>query len=255
MDMQGNELDDFFRSSLDELEIQPSAHVWAGITNRLDADKRKRSLVSFLSIVAGIALAIAMGVLFIPKQARVNNPRANRIVKNVKQVTQIKPAVPVYEQQNKKVTKEVIASANHLAAVKVEKTNNDANTGHIKKLQARGEITKINTESQIGSVTRGDDLASATITDESQSGVTKKPVVQDLDLTGNKPQAVAVQAQTNVKTLAKKRRIHSVGDLFNVVIAAVDKRKDKVIEFSNTDEGDAVITGINLGIIKVKKEK
>jgi hypothetical protein len=40
----------------------------------------------------------------------------------------------------------------------------------------------------------------------------------------------------------------------NVVIAAVDKRKDKVIEFSNTDGDESSITGINLGIIKIKKE-
>ena len=53
----------------------------------------------------------------------------------------------------------------------------------------------------------------------------------------------------------KKHKIRSLGDVFNVMISAVDKRKDKIIEFSNTDEDDATITGVNLGIIKVKKEK
>jgi hypothetical protein len=53
---------------------------------------------------------------------------------------------------------------------------------------------------------------------------------------------------------AKKHRVHTFGDMLNVVIAAVDKRKDKVIEFSNTDGDESSITGINLGIIKIKKE-
>jgi hypothetical protein len=35
----------------------------------------------------------------------------------------------------------------------------------------------------------------------------------------------------------------------------VDKRKDKLIEFSSKDDDESLITGINLGIIKVKKEE
>jgi len=255
--MQGNELDELFRSSLDELEIQPSAHVWTGIAAELDAGKRKRSLVSFLSIAAGIILALTIGMLFMPKQVKINNQQssANRIVKNASQVAKTVPVVRSDEQQNKKTEKAVIAPANRLAAVKVERANNRADADRTKRLKVQKEgLAKIDNEPQGVLATRGDELASAVIPDHTGDEISAKPGIHDLSLLENKPQLAALATKL-VKAPVKKHRIRSMGDVFNVVIAAVDKRKDKFIEFSNTDEDDATITGINLGIIKVKKEK
>ncbi|WP_419701059.1 hypothetical protein [Mucilaginibacter sp. NFX135] len=257
MDMQGNELDELFRSSLNELEIQPSAHVWTGIANQLDAGKRKRSLVSFLSIAAGIVLALTIGLLFIPKQIKVNkqNPLVNRIDKNTSLLTKTVPVVLTIEQQNKKTEKGVITPANHLAAVKVEKTNNRENANRTKKAKVQNEeLVKVNAEPQGVLTSRGDDLASAVIPDHTDDEISVKPAIHDLSLLESKQQLTALHAKP-ITAPVKKHRIRSMGDVFNVVIAAVDKRKDKFIEFSNTDEDDATITGINLGIIKVKKEK
>ncbi|WP_090473279.1 hypothetical protein [Mucilaginibacter sp. OK268] len=255
MDMQGNELDELFRSSLDELEMQPSAHVWTGIAAELDAGKRKRSLVSFWSIAAGIVLALTIGVLFMPKQVRVNkqDPLANRIVKQTSPVTKTIPVVLADQQQNKKVTKAVIAPTNHLAAVKLERLNNKADKTKKLRVQQEG-LAKINNEPQAVLTSRGDDLASAVIPDHTGDEISVKPAIHDLSLLESKSQLAALTIKP-VKAPVKKHRIRSMGDVFNVVIAAVDKRKDKFIEFSNTDEDDATITGINLGIIKVKKEK
>ena len=49
----------------------------------------------------------------------------------------------------------------------------------------------------------------------------------------------------------------SFGGLINAVVGKIDKRKDKVIEFNDDDDDDdgATVTGVNLGIIKIKKEK
>jgi hypothetical protein len=257
MDMQGNELDELFRSSLDELEIQPSAHVWTGIAAELDAGKRKRSLVSFLSIAAGIILALTIGLLFIPKQVKVSkqHPLANRIVKKTSPVTKTAPEVLSGEQQNKRTEKPVIASANHLATAKPESLNNRVDADRTKKLRVqKEELARINNELQGVLTSRGDDLASAVIPDHNGDEISAKPAIHDLSLLESKPQLAALTIKP-VKAPVKRRRIRSMGDVFNVVIAAVDKRKDKFIEFSNTDEDDATITGINLGIIKVKKEK
>lgn len=257
MDMQGNELDEFFRSSLDGLEIQPSAQVWTGISAELDAGKRKRSLVSFLSIAAGIVLMLTIGVLFIPKQMKVNkqNPLVNRIVKKTFPVTKTVLAVLSNEQQNKKAEKAVITPANHLAAVKIERTNKRVDADRTKKIKVQQDrLTVENNDPQVVLKARGNDLASAVIPDNTNDEISVKPVMHDLNLSANKPQLAALSSKP-AKTPVKKHRIRSMGDIFNVVIAAVDKRKDKFIEFSNTDEDDATITGINLGIIKVKKEK
>ena len=71
----------------------------------------------------------------------------------------------------------------------------------------------------------------------------------------SKSQVIAqVPATEQTSKPVKKHGIRNFGDMVNLVIAKVDKRKDKVIEFSDTDDGDS-ITGINLGVIKIKKEK
>jgi hypothetical protein len=91
---------------------------------------------------------------------------------------------------------------------------------------------------------------------DTATSISPKPTIIDIEKT--QPVLIAQvpsKAAPVVAKPVKKHRIRSLGDVFNVVIAAVDKRKDKVIEFSNTDEDDATITGLNLGFIKVKKEK
>lgn len=49
-------------------------------------------------------------------------------------------------------------------------------------------------------------------------------------------------------------KIRSVGSLLNFVIARVDKREDKFIEFKDGKEGSEV-SGINLGLVKIKGRK
>ena len=52
----------------------------------------------------------------------------------------------------------------------------------------------------------------------------------------------------------KNRKVRGVGGLVNFVISQVDKREDKLIEFTESDEGTEV-SGINLGLLKIKSKK
>jgi hypothetical protein len=85
----------------------------------------------------------------------------------------------------------------------------------------------------------------------------KEPVKESLAITA-KPELVAAQlpvtAQPNAAPAKTRHRIKSFGDLVNVVVAKVDKRKDKIIEFTDTDGDESTITGINLGFVSIKKE-
>jgi len=66
--------------------------------------------------------------------------------------------------------------------------------------------------------------------------------------------ALLVAATNSIKV--KHKRIRSIGDVVNLVMAKVDKREDKLIQFTDSDDGDeSNVTGINLGIINLKKEK
>jgi hypothetical protein len=257
MDMRDNELDKLFQA-LNDHEIEPSAHVWTGITARLDADKRKRSLVPFLSIAAGIILLVTIGILFIPKTVQVNDQHpSKKMAKNTLPVNKVDLVVLQADQQNKNDKKVVIAPVNSLASVK----NIKAGKGTVPHKKAimpdqKPDITKSADEPELVLAARGNDLVNPAVPDIDNA---IKPTVDNVHILESKPQLAAMQLpsvnKTKTSAPVKKRRIRSLGDVFNVMIAAVDKREDKIIEFSNTDEDDATITGVNLGIIKVKKEK
>ena len=57
------------------------------------------------------------------------------------------------------------------------------------------------------------------------------------------------------KKPAAKKRASGLGGIINTIVAVVDKRDDKLIEFtdSENDEG-AKVTALNLGIFKIKKQ-
>ena len=258
MDMRDNELDKLFQSALNGHEIAPSAHVWTGITARLDADKRKRSLVPFLSIAAGILLLVTIGILFIPGAVQVNDQHpSKKMAKSTLPVNRINPVVLQADQQNKRDKKLVIAPVNSLTSIKNIKAGKGT-VPHKKAIvpEQKPDISKPTDAPELVLAARGNDLVNPVVPD---IGNAIKPTVDHEQVLESKPQLAAMQLPSVNKTKAvapvKKHRIRSLGDVFNIMIAAVDKREDKIIEFSNTDEDDATITGVNLGIIKVKKEK
>ena len=260
MDMQDKELDRLFQQKLDDLEIQPSAHVWQGINAELNAGRRKGILLPLLSAAAGVILLITAGILFIPKQRVKHNDHPTEIVKTHQPVKQpvavtVEPVVPPTPAQNKVPANPVIAPVNNLAHVNKTKTKTNL-TQSIKQPAATAQppVDARTDEPLLANVPAADYPVVKTAAPDTATRIGPKSA--SIDIEKAQPTLIAqAPAQSAPAKPVKKHRIRSLGDVFNVVIAAVDKRKDKVIEFSNTDEDDATITGLNLGFIKVKKEK
>lgn len=262
MDMQDKELDRLFQHKLDDLEIQPSARVWQGISAELNTGKRRRILLPLLSAAAGIILLITAGLLFIPKQPVKNNDRhhSTEIAQAPKAIqhpvaVKVAPMVPPAPAQNKVLANPVIVPVNNVAHVNKTKTNL---TQSIQQpiITAQPPVAAHADEPLLANAPAVDYNVVKTEAPDTATRISPKSTI----INSEKAQPVLI-AQTPVQSApatakpVKKHRIRSLGDVFNVVIAAVDKRKDKVIEFSNTDEDDATITGLNLGFIKVKKDK
>lgn len=262
MDMQDKELDRLFQQKLDDLEIQPSAHVWQGINAELNAGRRKGILLPLLSAAAGVILLITAGILFIPKQRGKHNDHPTEIVKTHQPVKQpvavtVEPVVPPPPAQNKVPANPVIAPVNTIAQVNKTKIKSNLTPPVSQPVNPiPSPVTAHTDEPLLANAPAADyPVVNAAVPDTAARISPKSTIIAS----GNtQPVLIAQVSPHAVPAIAKsvkKHRIRSLGDVFNVVIAAVDKRKDKVIEFSNTDEDDATITGLNLGFIKVKKEK
>jgi len=257
--MQDNELDDLFRSKLGGLEMEPAAQVWENIQAQLGGQPKK-SWAPVWSIAATVLVLLTAGTWFLLDKPAKNKPN---------QVVQLKPAPKAIEPvkamdpmdveqvdiavKTLPSVKNNITTTNHIASVKQSKGNKVMASVKLQKVKP-ATIPEPIVQPQIPV------LASVHIKPVMQ------PIVPDMNL--NAPQistepaivkpvnALAAASITNeTEKKVKKRGIHSLGGLINAVIAKVDKREDKLIEFTETDEDQSSVTGINLGLVKIKKDK
>lgn len=262
MNMQDKEFDDLFRSKLGDFEVQPSAEVWQNIDAELN-DKKKKSIFPILSIAASVLILLTAGILFIPKKGVVkhNKPDTNRVVKANPSAVKPENSNPVNSSETER---------EQLAAVEAPvKTTTKADQPEIKtnaveqKEQANISITKTEivshedqpiiasagTPKQIEIVkqepialTEATSKENKTVVDNSAISLPAQPV-----LAANQPAKTA-------KPAVKKRGIRNFGDIVNLVVAKVDKRKDKLIQFSDADDDESVISAVHLGALKIKRD-
>jgi hypothetical protein len=247
MNMQDKEFDDLFRSKLDNFEVEPSAQVWQNIDTELSGRKRK-SIFPMLGIAASVLILLIAGILFIPKNRAVkhNRPDSNKVAVNkvrqaiVKQVAALK--IPVKHinkvSQSEKMKNTIGSKAQYAQVIAKEETV---------KPEQQPVLAAVNKKAE-------DDTKQIEL-DPAPSALKHN----DNDATISIPsQPVLALAQTPAekvpKPAVKKRGIHNFGDLVNLVVAKVDKRKDKLIQFTDTDDDESMISAVHLGTLKIKKD-
>lgn len=253
MNMQDNELDELFRSRLSGMEIEPSAHIWDNIAANIDT--KKRSWAPVIRIAAAVLILLTAGLWFLmDKPVKVEQQIATKTpVKGHSFITKDQPKGVEKQRVNANIGSLAITprssqvAATHTGRPRSHKVDaNDKPADHV----APNSVVENTIESQ---------PVLAAVNDRP----VLKPVVPDgqiaihsIDTTpaALKPITTApVVMAANHPAQKKRHGIHSLGDLINVVVAKVDKREDKLIEFTETDE-DSNVTGFNLGIVRVKKE-
>ncbi|WP_348080466.1 hypothetical protein [Mucilaginibacter sp.] len=261
--MQDKEFDELFRSKLEDFEVEPSKGLWDNIAAEVVIDSKNRSALPFISIAASVLVLVTAGVFFIPKLKQVDNTKppvtagvktgikpqiniapvkADAVIKTTEPAQVLAVSVAPKVQRTKQSIKK---QNNSLPAVKVEEVNNQQQIAKVApKAAPQSDLILTPVKPDINNtMVIAQTTIAPTITDE----VKVIPV--------NSLTAQQVPAKTVTAVQPKKHRIRSFGDLINVVVSKVDKRKDKLIEFSSKDDDESLITGINLGIIKVKKEE
>jgi hypothetical protein len=250
MNMQDNELDDLFRSKLGGMEIEPSAHVWDNIAAEIGS--KKKSIAPVLRIAATILILLAAGTWFWSdepakvQQQTVARQKPAKVTTSAPDATSTMPkaadVVPV--ENNDQMTKAPASKlAAHKATHRPEPVMTSANerTSPIKEVAEQPLLVAAESKPALQAVVPDGQIAIRTI-DTTPAAI--RPLAIAPVMAANKP----------AQTPKKRHGIHSLGDLINVVVAKVDKREDKLIEFTETDDEDSNITGLNLGIIRVKKE-
>ena len=242
--MLDDDFDKLFKEKLYSYETEPANTVWAGITEKLDPGKKKRSFPILRIAAASLAAIIGLGIWLAetkePMKLTAGSDAfpAMREQQEVKAPlrpensdTNIQPAKPVAEEVEVITSKPKVKAAKALASVSVPSSH-------------KIEIVKAEVDE--------DTAPSVTMIEEKEKTVTARirpKEVQALALASE----TAIQQEEDVLQ-QKQRRISSVGSLVNFVVSKVDKRKEKIIEFEDGDEGTKV-SGLNLGLLKFKAKE
>ncbi len=270
MNMQDKEFDDLFQSKLDNFEIEPSAQVWQNIDAELDGKKRSRAMFPWLSIAASIIILIAAAVLFIPKKGTEDKHHP----KNKLTAVKVKPTVTKPVTSNKPVIQEpaseqvAIVKTPIAHAAKAHPTK-QAVIPAVQQKEATQMIAKTEpakTDEQpalaVTEPKKADEITNPVAVNQTPLVIKKTDISASPDIQ-SQPVVTTTQpvlASTEVpaikasKPAPRKHGIRNVGDLVNLVVARVDKRKDKLIEFTDNDDDESMITGVHIGSVKIKKD-
>lgn len=259
MDMQDNEFDDVFRSKLDGFEAEPTGRVWEGIDEKLDTSRRRAIFMPILRIAASVILVTGLGVLFFvnrDKVAPVKGGKTGLVKVTQPQVKQPETGVTVKQPVPIKTTEPQVTVNRIAHTIVPEKQNQPVTTPQPQVVQKETpEIIKPREQPVLAAV------------EMPKKADIVKPVVPgpETPLVANTnenigqtkaPQQVTAQlpATDQVARPAKRRGIHNFGDLVNIVVAKVDKRKDKAIQFTDSDDDESTVTAVNIGPVKINKD-
>ena len=260
--MQDKEFDDMFHSKLGNFEVQPSAQVWQNIDAEL-AGKKKKGIFPILSIAASVLILLTAGILFIPKKGVVkrNKPDSNVVAKaspSIVKPENIKPVNSAEKQQEQLAVVETLVKNVTKVNQPEIKTNAVAQKEQVNTSVAKTEIIKNKNQPLIAStdkVKQDEAIKQDPIELTEATSVGNKETIDNSTISlPAQPVLATNQPAKTTKQVVKKRGIRSFGDIVNLVVAKVDKRKDKLIQFSDSDDDESVISAVHLGALKIKRD-
>lgn len=257
------ELDKLFQKRFGELEVQPSDGVWERISETMDQKSKGKLFRPTIWMAAASVLILISAGLWFYKPAEVielhgdtkvaNQPLSNpelplvneAIIVNddlkkdthpVKpQIIEVKLAlVPTIQSKEIQIPESLPSVEPEIKLPIVKETLVAEVVPTPKKISIAQPVT----EAKVPNRYKGD-LSTLDVTQPDMMAKAYLPT-EESTFSDNENNGQA--------------KIRSVGSLLNFVISRVDKREDKFIEFKDGKEGSQV-SGINLGLVKIKGRK
>jgi hypothetical protein len=253
------DLDKLFQQRFENLELEPSNDVWGKISSTLDNKvSGKQSFSFFWMAAASVTVLITVGLWFTKPVEKIKLPSSPIIA-----IEKVQTSVPQLKKES--ITEPVQEEPIHTKLKpKLAEFANEKPTESDYELLT--EITHATPELKPATQRAPIVIASA-IVKKPIATLSKQSVKVPERYSGDQSLLDVSQADMITKvdrsedhSLDEERghnghkRIRSIGSLVNFVIAKVDKREDKLIEFKDGVEGSEV-SGINLGLIKIKSRK
>ena len=253
------ELDKLFQQRFEDLQVEPSTQVWEKISKGLDNRKPGRKSFSiFWMAAASVIVVLSAGLWFTKPDQEMHLQKSPAMLnKNSLELAQL----PVIEDVKQPALAEVKQVS--IAAAIVEFSVDESLKMDPKLVnQPLLVLPEIKPEEEQATLIMASNTATKPILGQSKqtiavpsrfSGDQSTPAIsQPVLLTSISKQASSFFEDD--RSSARNKKVKGIGGLVNFIIAQVDKREDKLIEFTESDEGTE-ISGINLGILSIKSRK
>ncbi|WP_231490469.1 hypothetical protein [Pedobacter sp. Leaf170] len=246
--IQDKDFDKLFKNAFEDAEIEPSRDLWSSIESEIEP-KRKRIIPIYWLSAAAVLLVATVGFLIYKQQ----DVKPKQYANNVKPKLE-NPAVA--EQPTKdssvlvispveKVTQVLPVSAKpvtSLAKVKTKVT--------LKPIETYKVVTAPEMQKQEQVIVRVETPQKDIKTKIEEAILQPK---EETIIAAN-PSAIKMDNVDNENSQAETKGIRNVGDVVNLIVNKVDKRKDKFIQF-RTDDDDSSLSSINIGPFKIGKKR
>jgi len=245
---QDKDFDRLFKNAFDDAEITPSRDLWSNIESEIEPKKKRIIPVYWLS-AAAILLVVTAGILVYrqqnvnPKQltsyvapkvqqpAVVEQPVKDSVIAPVKPIEKVEAVLPVSAKPATSLAKNTIKK--EAKPVEKQKIVTAPEAFKQETVFAKNEEPKKDIKTKI---------EEAILQPEKETVIAANPTTIKVD------EPINDNEEQNTKS------IRNVGDVVNLIVNKVDKRKDKFIQF-RTDDDDSSLSSINIGPFKFGKRK
>jgi len=246
--IQDKDFDQLFKNAFEDAEITPSRDLWSSIESEIEP-KKKRIIPFYWLSAAAVLLIATVGYLIYQQQEVKPKQFANHVEPKV-----VKPVIETQTVQDSVETVTVPAEKLKQAlpttlkpAEEVAKTTVKENIKTVEKQKIVTAPEMQKQEMVIAQVAQPKEDIKAKIED-AVSKVNQETVLASTST------VVKTDEVTGDDNQEESKGIRNVGDVVNLIVNKVDKRKDKFIQF-RTDDDDSSLSSINIGPFKFGKKK
>lgn len=252
--MSDNEFDQLFRDQLGEMEIEPSDRVWSKISAELGHSPKRKSVISPIWMAAAsVVVVVTVGSLLLRPSETIKLRK-----EEPKYITKTEVA-RLPEQQREPLPGSTTKKGSLAEKLSSLKDGTQKAAKSVDLIKADKKPRKAEEVLVVAAVDEMVAEVPETGQDGQRQAVSIAPVSARLNIpTADSNSGTITSEQVHFATAIQaeepekgRGNIKTVGDLVNFVIGKVDKRKEKLIEFSENDEG-TLISGINLGLVKIR---
>jgi hypothetical protein len=259
--MLDNDIDQLFKSSLEDFEVSPAANSWDKITDGLDQKPKTKKYPIFWMAAASVMLVATLGITLFNQETDVIRLRGNQ----TKDLAALEQPVKKQVEDNSVRKNNDLDVDQNTAIVSVNKYSSTKSADAVKEIEKnlQPDATNSSPVNVFNTNEQKEEITLAAVKPVREKTVTER--ILEIESLNNQTSKINKENSLIAQNITdenlegdgnlpdRKLKIKSIGDLVNFVVAKVDKREEKIIKMGKTSESDNEITGINLGLIKYSK--